>query len=257
MKNIVTVSAFLSLLLSHHICAATAKIAVASNFASPMKQIVQAFEIETPYQVLVSYGSSGKFFAQIQNGAPFDVFLSADSDKPIALEKANFAVADSRFTYAVGRLALWTTKPNDDVNTRLKLGRYEKIALANPKLAPYGVATVEVLRQLELKDSSAEQWVMGENISQTFQFVASGNADLGFVSLSQIMKNNEIISGSGWVIPDTLHAPINQDAVLLTKGKSNDAAKAFIRFLQTKKSHNIIAQYGYAIPKQIMAEMVN
>lgn len=220
--------------------------AVAANFTAAMNDIVAQFEKSSGHKVTLSFGSSGKIFAQIQNGAPFQVFLSADQEKPEALEKAGLSVPGSRFTYAVGALALWSTKPGfaNDV-AHLKSGDFNKLALANPKLAPYGVAAVEVLESLKLKQATESKWVMGENIAQTYQFVGSGNADLGFVALSQIMDKGKVKEGSSWIIPAELHSPIRQDAVLLNSAKDSAGAKALLAYLRSEEADAIIRSYGY------------
>lgn len=220
--------------------------AVAANFTAAMNDIVAQFEKHSEHKVLLSFGSSGKIFAQIQNGAPFQIFLSADQEKPDALEKAGLTVPDSRFTYAVGALALWSTKPgfaNDDAH--LKNGDFNKLALANPKLAPYGAAAIEVLESLKLRQSTEPQWVMGENIAQAYQFVSAGNADLGFVALSQIMEKGTMKEGSSWIIPAELYSPIRQDAVLLKRAKDSAGAKALLTYLRSEEARAIIHSYGY------------
>ncbi len=225
-------------------------VAVASNFTAAMKDIVAEFEKTSDHQVRLSFGSSGKFFAQIVNGAPFQVFFSADQSKPAALEKAGLVVQESRMTYAVGALALWSSKPGfvDDYATRLKNGDFNKLALANPKLAPYGIAAMEVLEHLTLKHATEKKWVLGENIAQTYQFVSTGNADMGFVALSQIIDRGHFRQGSSWVIPAELYTPIRQDAVLLQRGKNSRAAQALLRFVRSEKVKAIIESYGYGIP---------
>lgn len=233
--------------ISSTVLADVVHVAVASNFTAAMKDIAAQFEKDSEHTVILSFGSSGKFFAQIQNGAPFEVFLSADQAKPIALEKAGFIVPNSRFTYATGTLALWSTKADfvDKNYTNLKKGNFNKLALANPKLAPYGVAAEEVLTALNLKNSTQPKWVMGENISQTYQFVATDNADLGFVALSQIMDNGIVTKGSSWIIPSELYSPIRQDAVLLKTAQNNDGAKALLKYLHSDTAQHIIYDYGY------------
>lgn len=222
-------------------------VAVASNFTGAMKEIAAAFEKASGHEVKLAFGSSGKFYAQIRNGAPFQVFFSADSAKPQALEKAGLALPGSRFTYAVGSLALWSPRAERvrDGAALLKSGEFGKLALANPKLAPYGVAAVEVLRSLGLEAATRSHWVLGENIAQTFQFVASGNADLGFVALSQIQRGGHIEQGSAWIVPTDLYSPIRQDAVLLKAGADSSAARALLHFVRGKQAAAIIAAYGY------------
>jgi molybdate transport system substrate-binding protein len=235
------------LMLSPSSYAEEVHAAVASNFTAPMKDIAKQYEEESGNKVILSFGSSGKFFAQIQHGAPFDVFLSADQNKPDALEKAGAIIPNSRFTYAIGALALWSSKADfiDNNAARLKNGDFNKLALANPKLAPYGVAAMEVLKGLGLTEKTRSKWVMGENISQTYQFVSTGNTDLGFVALSQIMSKGHIKSGSSWIIPSDRYSPIRQDAVLLKKADNNAAAKGLIDYLRSDKARNIIHSYGY------------
>ncbi|WDE08874.1 molybdate ABC transporter substrate-binding protein [Thalassomonas viridans] len=222
-------------------------VAAASNFTAPMKELVSQFEQSTGHKVRLSFGSSGKFFAQIRHGAPFQVFFSADQAKPKALEQAGYTVMHSRFTYAVGALALWSAKPGFiDPNTNpLKQGKFNKLALANPRLAPYGAAAVEVLENLALVAATRGKWVQGENIAQTYQFTGSGNADIGFVSLSQILQNGKVKLGSAWIVPENLYSPIRQDAVLLKKGKNSEAAQALLRFVKSDRAREIIGLYGY------------
>ncbi len=234
-----------SLLVPAQAIAAEVMVAVASNFTAPMKDIAERFQQRSGHKLILAFGSSGKFTAQIQNGAPFEVFLSADQAKPEVLIRAGFASADSRFTYAQGRLALWTTTPDVDVWAQLQSGQFRKLALANPRLAPYGAAAQQTLTALALTDSVAVRQVMGENIAQTWQFVSSGNAQLGFVALSQIMVAGKISSGSAWVVPDKLYQPIHQDAVLLKQGRQSDAARALLAFLQSAEVTELIRGYGY------------
>lgn len=229
--------------------AAEVRVAVASNFSAPMKQIAAEFEKETGHNVLLAFGASGKFYAQIRNGAPFHLFLSADDGKPAQLVKDGLTVAGSRFTYAVGTLVLWSAQPGfvDPKGEVLRKGTFTKIAIANPQLAPYGTAAMEVLTRLGLLAALQPRFVQGENISQTYQFVGTGNAELGFVALSQVMKNGRVTSGSAWIVPDKMHSPIRQDAVLLSSGRDNAAAKALMAYLKTEKAKKIIRSYGYRI----------
>lgn len=222
-------------------------VAVASNFAAPMREIAAAFEGETGHRVRLAFGSSGKFYAQIRHGAPFEAFFSADRAKPEALEKAGVAVPGSRFTYAVGGLALWSGDGNlvRGGPGVLERGAFNKLALANPRLAPYGAAAVQVLRKLSLEEATRPRWVQGENIAQAYQFVASGNADLGFVALSQVSEDGRIDSGSAWEVPEDLHDPIRQDAVLLKRGADSAAARALLRFMRGERAAAIIESYGY------------
>ncbi len=224
-------------------------VAVAANFTAPMRQIATAFEMETGHKVQTAYGATGKFYAQIRNGAPFDVLLSADDETPARLIRENAAVADSLFTYAVGKLVLWSAKPAvvDGAGAVLKNGGFMHLAIANPKLAPYGAAAVEVMKALGVYDAVQPKIVTGESIGQAHQFVSTGNALLGFVALSQVMKDGKI-EGSVWIVPARLHAPIRQDAVILQKGKGKPAAEALMQYLKSDKVRAIIQSFGYALP---------
>jgi molybdate transport system substrate-binding protein len=225
----------------------TISIAVASNFAAAMNDIAAAFEHETGNKVEMIFGASGKFYAQIKNGAPFQIFFSADAEKPLQLEQDGLTVPNTRFTYAIGTLALWSANPElvDRKGKILKKNSFSKIAIANPKLAPYGAAAMEVLQHLELAETLKAKLVYGENIAQTFQFVESGNAELGFVALSQITEQEKIKTGSAWIVPAELHSPIRQDAVLLQTGKDSKAARDLLEFVRGDKARSIISSYGY------------
>jgi molybdate transport system substrate-binding protein len=251
MKAIVKCILFsaLLLLLPFPALAAEVHVAVAANFTAPMKQIAAEFEKKTGHKVVLSFGASGKFYAQMKNGAPFHLLLSADDEKPMQLVKDGLAVDNSRFTYANGTLVLWSAKPGfvDAKGEVLGKRRFNKIAIANPKLAPYGAAAIELLTKKGLLAAMTPKFVQGENISQTFQFVSTGNAELGFVALSQVMKDGKVTSGSAWVVPGALHRPIRQDAVLLSVGKDNVAAKDLMNFLKTEKVKRTIRSYGYEI----------
>jgi len=224
-------------------------VAVAANFTAPMQKIAVAFEQDTGHKAVLSFGSSGKFYAQIKNGAPFQILLSADNETPARLEKEGATVAGSRFTYAVGRLVLWSKQAGvvDDKGEVLRKGTFEHIALADPKLAPYGAAAVEALTQLGLRQSLQPKVVQGENIAQTYQFVLTGNAALGFVALSQVMADGKVKEGSAWVVPANLHKPIQQDAVTLSAGKDNPAATALMGYLKSDTAKTIIRSFGYEI----------
>jgi molybdate transport system substrate-binding protein len=248
---IAVISAIALLVMSAPAQAASAQVAVAANFAAPMKPVVVAFEKLTGHNIAWSAGSTAKFYAQIKNGAPFDVFLSADVATPARLEQEGNAVPGSRFTYAAGRLALWSATPGfvDAAGAVLKSGRFKHIALASPQLAPYGAAAVEVMTRLDVFNTLQSKFVMGENIAQTYNFVATGNAELGFVAQSQVMENGQLASGSGWLVPSNLHAPILQDAVLLARGKSNPAALAFLQFLKSDTALVILKTHGYEVAR--------
>lgn len=225
------------------------QVAVAANFTAPMKIIAADFEKDTGHKANLAFGSSGKFYAQIKNGAPFQVFLSADDEKPAKLETEGMTVSGSRFTYAIGTLVLWSAKPDlvDSKGAVLGKGTFDHLAIANPKLAPYGAAAMETLAKLGLADKLAGKIVQGENIAQTYQFAASGNADLGFVALSQVMKDGKVGSGSAWIVPASMHAPIKQDAVILANGKGNAAAVALMKYLKSAKAVAVIKSYGYEV----------
>ena len=223
-------------------------VAVAANFTAPMQQIAAAFEKETGHKVVASYGSTGKFYAQIKNGAPFELLLAADDETPAKLIKENAAVAGSQFTYAIGKLVLWSAKSAvvDAKGEVLKKGGFDHLALANPKLAPYGAAGVEVMKALGAYDALQPKIVSAENITQAYQFVNSGNALLGFVALSQVLKDGKI-DGSAWLVPAHLYAPIRQDAVLLEKGRGKPAAQALANYLKGDKAKAVIKSFGYGL----------
>lgn len=237
----------LGLLLGAVVRAADVSVAVAANFAAPMNALAEEFARDSGHRVKLSFASSGKFYAQIRNGAPFEVLLSADEETPARLEAEGLAVPGSRFTYAIGRLVLWSADAQsvDSQAEVLRHGRFRKLAIANPKLAPYGKAAFEVLQGLGLYAALSGKLVQGENIAQTHQFVASGNAELGFVAASQVMKNGRLDSGSAWPVPERLHSPIRQDAVMLARGRNNPAAMALLAYLKTDKARTIIAAHGY------------
>jgi len=238
---------FFGVALAAPALAAEVSVAVASNFAAPMQKIAAAFEKDTGHKAVLAFGSTGKFHAQITNGAPFQVLLAADDETPQRLEREGFAMAGTRFTYAIGRLALWSRLPGrvDDKGDVLRVGGFAHIALANPKIAPYGAAAAEVLNGLGLTATLTPKFVLGENIAQTYQFVASGNAELGFVALSQVYLDGKLAAGSAWVVPATLHAPIRQDAVLLRAGKDSAAAAALLAYLRGDKARALIRASGY------------
>lgn len=223
------------------------QVAVAANFIGPMQQIAQAFEARTGHEVRLSSGATGRFYAQIRNGAPFDVFLAADQTTPARLVADGLAQADSVQTYAIGRLVLWSAQPGlvDDQGEVLRRGDLRHLAIANPRTAPYGAAAIEVLQRLDLLAAWQPRFVQGENIAQTHQFVSSGNAPLGFVAYSQVVQDGRIATGSGWLVPEALHTPIRQDAVLLTRAAGHEAARALLAFLQSDAARAIARAYGY------------
>lgn len=227
------------------------QVAVASNFSKPLGLLAEKFKATSGHELKVSAGATGKLYAQIENGAPFEVFLSADSKTPKKLVDAQLAVADSQFTYALGKLVLWSNSKDyvDEKGEVLTKGEFKHIAIANPKTAPYGAAALEVLEHLGLTKTLEPKQVQGENISQTYEFVSTGNAELGFVVWSQVAQDGALKEGSVWQVPDELYKPIQQDAVLLIKGKDNSAAKALLDFLKTPEAQKLITDAGYALPK--------
>ena len=229
-------------------------VAVAANFTAPMQKIAQAFEQDTGHKAKLVFGSTGKFYAQIKNGAPFAVLLSADVETPARLEQEGAVVAGTRFTYAVGRLALWSKNPalvdnkgqvllskNTDKNS------FKKLAIADPKLAPYGTAAIEVIERMGVIAKVRPKLVQGDSIGQAFQFVMTENAELGFVAYSQISTDGRITQGSAWVVPQNLYTPLRQDAALLSLGKDNAAALALIKYMRTDRAKTIIRTYGYTL----------
>ncbi|MFZ2827679.1 molybdate ABC transporter substrate-binding protein [Hydrogenophaga sp.] len=227
--------------------AAEAQIAVAANFAEPIKAIAAVLQKTTGHTLRISTGASGAFYTLIKNGAPFDAFLSADNERPELLEKDGLAQPGTRFTYANGKLVLWSVKPGrvDSQGAVLGAADLGKVAHANPKTAPYGAAAVQVLDKLGLKGAVTPKLVQGESIGQTFGFVTTGNADVGFVAMSQVLSAGRLKEGSMWVIPQASYDPIRQDAVLLKKGADNEAAKALFQLLQSQNIKDLIRSYGY------------
>jgi molybdate transport system substrate-binding protein len=228
-------------------CSAELKVAVAANFSAPMKQIAHAFKLETGHSIATVPGSTGLLYAQIRNGAGFAVLLSADQHTPLKLEQEGMGWVDTRFTYAIGRLALWSREPGriDSGEQILKAGGSDRIALANPRLAPYGAAAVQVMNSLGVLGTLQARLVEGSSIGQAYQFVASGNAPIGFVALSQIYINGRIVEGSAWIVPDGLYEPIRQDAILLKAGGHLPSAHAFMDFLRGDRARSIMRAYGY------------
>ena len=228
--------------------AETLRVAVAANFAAPMQKIASRFEQNSGHRLLLSLGSTGKLYAQIRNGAPFDMLLAADDKVPAMLEEDGNGVPDTRFTYAIGTLVLWSARNGyvDDRGAVLGQRSFKHLALANPKTAPYGAAAHATLKHLGLDETLRARLVQGENIAQTHQFIASGNAELGFVALSQVIDGKGVISkGSAWVVPAEFHPPILQDAVLLARAKDSEAARELLAYLKSEDALSIIEAYGY------------
>lgn len=231
-------------LLAH---AATATVAVASNFAQPMRSLAALLKKATGHKISVSVGATGHLYAQIKNGAPFDAFLAADQRAPAQLEAGGLAVPGSRFNYATGQLVLWSAQTGlvDAQGAVLKSPRFRKLAIANPNTAPYGAAALETLSALGMSDTLAPRLVQAESIGQAYNFVFTGNAELGFVALSQVLTDGQFKTGSMWAVPQTLYTPIRQDAVLLKRGERNEAALALMQLLKSEQGQALIRSFGY------------
>jgi molybdate transport system substrate-binding protein len=227
--------------------AAEVRVAVAANFAEPAKAIAARFEARTGHEASLSFGSSGQFYTQIANGAPFGVFLSADRERPEKAEAEGLGVPGSRFTYAVGRLVLFSKTVGlvDSRGAVLRSGRFQKLAIADPKTAPYGVAAVETMKKLGVSQALAPKLVQGTSITQAYQFIDTGAAELGFVAMSQVVN---VKGGSRWTVPTADHSPIDQQAVLLEAAAADPAAKAFMAFLKGAEARAIVRKYGYEVP---------
>ncbi len=225
------------------------QVAVAANFTAPIQAIARHFEQDTGHKLVVAFGATGQIYTQIKNGAPFEVFLSADDSTPARLEQEGETVKGSRFTYATGTLALWSAKEGfvDGNGEVLKGNTFQHLSIANPKTAPYGLAATQVLARLGLTEATQARLVEGQSITQAYQFVSTGNAELGFVALSQIYKDGKVSSGSAWVVPAQLHDPIRQDAVILNKGKDNAAARALMDYLKGPEAAAVIKSFGYQL----------
>lgn len=233
--------------LSHAGVAGELRVAVASNFVSTLEALAEEFSRETSHEIILSPGSTGKLYSQILNGAPYEMYFSADEKRPALLEEQGLAISGSRFTYAIGRLVLWSSNPAlvDPEGKILSSTKFKRLAIANPKLAPYGRAAQETLETMHLWDKVEPLLVRGENISQTLQFVSSGNAQLGLIARSQLAAPNGVSGGSKWEVPAELHAPITQQAVII---RESGIARAFAEFLRSPAAHTIIMAHGYDIP---------
>ena len=244
MRHFPRLAALLAFAFAAPAWAADTRVAVAANFTEPAKEIAAAFAKATGHNAVLSFGSSGAFYTQMAHGAPFEVFLSADADRPKKAEEEGLAVPKSRFTYAIGRLVLYSTTPGlvDSKGAVLKTGSFAKIAIADPAAAPYGAAAVQAMTKLGVYAALEPKIVKGSSITQAYQFVATDAAELGFVALSQVVT---VPGGSRWIVPKTLHAPIDQQAVLLKTGAANPAAAAFMKFLKSRPALAIIKRYGY------------
>lgn len=235
--------------LTGSLYAAEARVAVAANFAEPIKAVAAVLEKTTGHTLKITVGATGGLYAQIRNGAPFDVMLAADTRTPAQLEADGLAQPDSRFTYATGKLVLWSADAAkvDAQGAVLKGGGFRKLAIANPKTAPYGAAAVEVMNKLGLTAALTPKLVQGESIGQTYNFAHTGNAEIAFVAMSQVLDGGRLKSGSMWVVPQTLYAPIRQDAVLLKRAANNEAAVALMKLLQSANIKTLIRSHGYDI----------
>ncbi len=235
---------WVSILASAQSMAAELRVAVASNFTRAMTSLIHQFEANTGHKVKLIFGSTGKHYAQIRNGAPYDAFFAADKKRPRLLAEEGLAVPGSRFTYALGKLVLWS--PEEDVvdssGKVLEQGDFRYLAIANPKLAPYGRAAREVLQSRGLWQGMQGKIVRGENIGQSYQFVISGNAELGFIAYSQLKLPDQRINGSYWKIPQALYTPIEQQAVLI---KDTEAGRSFLSYIQSKEALMTINNHGY------------
>ncbi|MCB0367306.1 MAG: molybdate ABC transporter substrate-binding protein [Bdellovibrionaceae bacterium] len=247
-RTVLPILCLFALLTQHPAASEDLHVAVAANFSRTFKTLAQKFEQESGHKILISSGSSGNQYAQILNGAPFHVFLSADSLRPQKLEEAKKIVTGTRFTYALGILALWTSRQNLDLQEGeiLKSTGLGHIAVANPRLAPYGMAAEQTLKAFGLWDEKKGQLVRGENVNQAFQYVESGNAQVGFVALSQVLSLAESKRGQYWKVPSQYYRPIEQQAVQL---KDSKAAKELLAFLKSPESRKIIEASGYDIPQ--------
>ena len=247
LRRLLTLTAALA--LSAAAQAEVVQIAVAANFTAPARALAEVFARTTGHEAKLSFGATGAFYTQIKNGAPFDVLLAADDERPARLEQEGDTVPGSRFTYATGQLVLWSAKPGlvDDEGAVLKHGQFGKIAIANPKNAPYGAAAVEAMEKLGLAATLQPKLVTGESIGQTYNFIATGNAELGFVALAQVLDGGKLKSGSMWVVPAKYHAPIIQDAVILKRAAANPAAKAWMALMRSPNTQDFIRSYGYEV----------
>jgi len=247
----VGLSILLFVSMNHVVQAEKVSVAVASNALKAVQSIKKEFEKNTTHQLTISSGSTGKLYAQIINGAPYDVFLAANVSEPKHLEEKNMIVKNSRFTYAKGRLALCSTTLILDkaiATQRLSTGNFNRLALANPKTAPYGAAAKEVLQKLKAWEKNKRKFIKGENISQAYQFTASGNVDMGFVALAQIWNKHTSQLKKCWQVPENYHLPLEQQAVWLKRAVNNPAAKAFVNFLKSHQVKNILSfDFGYGV----------
>ena len=238
-----------ALVFSSQALAEQVQVAVAANFTAPLRAIAAEFEKDSGHTVVASFGATGQLYAQIQHGAPFEVLLSADASTPAKLDSEGLGVSGSRFTYAVGSLVLWSATPGylDGSDAALKANQFRHLAIAEPKTAPYGLAATQVLAKLGLTEVVQGKLVTGQSIAKALHFIATGNAELGFVALSQVYQDGQLSSGSAWIVPAELHSPIKQDALILKQGEHNPAAAAFMAYMKSEKAAAIIKSYGYTL----------
>jgi molybdate transport system substrate-binding protein len=237
-------------LMSSPVRAGEISVAVAADFAAPMERLVPLFQKKSGHTVKVSLDANGNLYAQIKGGAPFDVFLSADEETPKRLMQEGLAVGGTRFVYATGRLVLWSVQPGfvDDNGAVLSKGNFNRLAIANPRYSPYGVAAQETLARLTMWNSIQRKLDKGENVTLTYQMAATERDDMALIALSQVMRNGKVTSGSWWLVPDGMHKPIMQSAVLLSAAKDETAAKAFLAFLKSEKARAVMRGFGYEVP---------
>ncbi|MFA6904261.1 MAG: molybdate ABC transporter substrate-binding protein [Gallionellaceae bacterium] len=241
---------FVFISLSMPACAAEVSAAVAANFAAPMERIAALFRKESGHSVKLTTAASGKLYAQIRGGAPFDVFLSADEELPKRLLQEGQAVAGTRFVYATGRLVLWSVQPGlvDEKGAVLNSGKFERLAYANPVISPYGIATRETLTKLTMWNAMQKKLKKGDDVTQAYQLAANESADMAFVALSQVMRDGKVATGSWWLVPPELHNPIRQSAVLLSGSKEQAAAQALLAFMRSEKGKAVMRGFGYEVP---------
>ncbi|MDD2701006.1 MAG: molybdate ABC transporter substrate-binding protein [Sideroxydans sp.] len=252
MKKIVSGLLGALLMMAQVAQAGEVRVAVAANFTAPMQEIVPLFEQASGHKVSLSFGSTGKFYAQIKQGAPYDAFVAADTKTPKKLDGDGLTVNGSRFVYALGTLVLWSAQPGvvDGKGAVLRKGDFNKLAIGDPKLAVYGTAAQETMEELGLWKILQPKLVRGDNITQTYQFAASGNAELGFIALSQITKGGKVSEGSWWIVPSHYYNPIEQSAVMLSSAQDTEATKAFLAFLKGPQAATVIRSYGYELPNK-------
>ncbi len=251
LRRYVTAILLSTLILTTNSQAAEVRVAVASNFTEPMARIAEMFQHDSGHKVTITAGATGKLYGQIVAGAPFDVFLAADEDAPKRLTQDGFAVSGSRFVYAEGKLVLWSIQPDlvDAKGSVLRNGNYARLAISNPKVSPYGVAAKQTLEKLAMWNGLQRKLTKGDDTAQTYALAASENVDLAFVAISQLQQGGKLPTrGSWWIVPEELHAPLRQSAVLLTQGKDKAAAQALLDFLKSKKAATVIREFGYELP---------